>query len=136
MRIGVRIPPCAPLARAVDAMEAAENAGFDTISVPHSPTLARDTFMTFALATRRTSRCTLATSVVNFVTADPIALASAASTLSDLAPGRVRIGIGAGDSSAFLTGRNAGTTSQLREGFAAITGLMSGDEVTIRGRPV
>lgn len=132
MRVAVRIPPCAPLDDALRAVELAERAGFDTIAVPESPTLFHDTFIALGLAAARTRTATLAATVTSFVTHDPIGVASAARTLAELAPGRVRLGIGAGDSSAFLTGLPVTTNAGLRAGLAAVRGLVAGEEVTVR----
>jgi 5,10-methylenetetrahydromethanopterin reductase len=136
LRVAVRIPLGVPMEEALSAIELAERAGFDTISLPESPTLFRDTFVTLGLAATRTTTATLASTVTSFVSHDPINVASSARTLAELAPGRIRIGIGAGDSSSFLTGRKTTSTRELREGFAIISGLLAGDTVTVRGTDV
>jgi 5,10-methylenetetrahydromethanopterin reductase len=124
------------MADALAAVELADRAGFDTISIPESPTLFRDTFITLGLAASRTTTATLASTVTSFVSHDPINVANAARTLAELAPGRIRIGIGAGDSSSFLTGRNTATTRELRQGFAIVSGLLAGEAVSVRGTEV
>jgi len=136
LRVAVRIPPGVPTSEALDAIELAERAGFDTIAIPESPTLFRDTFVTLGLAATRTTTATLACTVTSFVSHDPINIANSARTLAELAPGRIRIGIGAGDSSSFLTGRKTSTTRELREGFAIVSGLLAGEQVTLRGTEV
>jgi 5,10-methylenetetrahydromethanopterin reductase len=136
LRVAVRIPLGVPTAEALDAIEMAERAGFDTIAIPESPTLFRDTFVALGLAATRTTSATLACTVTSFVSHDPINIANTARTLAELAPGRIRIGIGAGDSSSFLTGRKTSTTRELRQGFATISGLLAGEKVTVRGTDV
>lgn len=136
MRVAVRIPLGVPTNEALDAIELAERAGFDTIAIPESPTLFRDTFVTLGLAATRTTTATLACTVTSFVSHDPINIANSARTLAELAPGRIRIGIGAGDSSSFLTGRKTSTTRELRAGFAIVSGLLAGEKVTVRGTEV
>jgi 5,10-methylenetetrahydromethanopterin reductase len=136
LRVAVRIPLGVPIDEALSAIELAERAGFDTISIPESPTLFRDTFITLGLAATRTTTATLACTVTSFVSHDPINIANAARTLAELAPGRIRIGIGAGDSSSFLTGRRTTTTRELRQGFAIISGLLAGEVATVRDTEV
>ncbi len=136
MRVAVRIPPGIPMGETLRAIELAEQAGFDTISIPESPTLFRDTFITLGLAATRTTTATLAATVTSFVSHDPINIANSARTLAELAPGRVRIGIGAGDSSSFLTGRKTTTTRELRQGFGIVSGLLAGEPVIVRGTKV
>lgn len=134
--MAVRIPLGVPVDEALSAIELAERAGFDTISIPESPALFRDTFVTLGLAAARTATATLACTVTSFVSHDPISLANAARTLGELAPGRIRIGIGAGDSSSFLTGRKPSTTRELRQGYAIVSGLLAGEVVRARGTAV
>ena len=111
-RLGIRIPPCRPLREIADAACTAEAAGFDTISMPDSPMLWRDTVAALSLVALRTERVTVATGIMNIVTRQPTSIASAARTIAELAPGRFRLGLGAGDSAVTLTGqRRAGTTS-------------------------
>jgi 5,10-methylenetetrahydromethanopterin reductase len=133
VRVAIRIPPGAPLPEVLSAIERADAAGFDTIAIPESPTLFRDTFITLGLATARTKQATLASAVTSFVTHDPLLLASKARTLSELAPSRIRLGIGAGDNVSFLTGRPSTTTRQLRDGIDTVRRLLAGEKVPIRG---
>lgn len=133
MRVAIRVPAGAPLPEVLATIEQADRAGFDTIAVPESPTLFRDCLVTLGLATARTSFATLASTVTSFVVRDPIVLASAVRTLVELAPGRIRLGIGAGDNVAFLTGRPRTTTAQLRDGVTLIRRLLAGDTVEVRG---
>ena len=75
-RLGIRIPPVSTRSggrrgRAV----LAEAAGFDTISIPDSPMLWRDTVAALALVATRTERATLATGIMNVVTRQPTSIA-------------------------------------------------------------
>jgi alkanesulfonate monooxygenase SsuD/methylene tetrahydromethanopterin reductase-like flavin-dependent oxidoreductase (luciferase family) len=58
------------------------------------PALARDTMTTLAAAAMRTSTINLGTSIVPAFTRHPLALVTQTHVLEDLAPGRVRLGIG------------------------------------------
>ncbi len=136
MRVAVRIPPALPVAELMGTIRLAEEAGFDTIAIPESFTLYRDSMMTLSLAAGVTEKATLSTSVTSFVNRDPIGLAGSMRTLNELAPGRVRLGIGAGDSAAFLTGRRPTRTAELRDGIELINGLLDGQTMDVRGTEV
>ncbi|MFD0744711.1 LLM class flavin-dependent oxidoreductase [Phytohabitans flavus] len=92
------------------------------------PTLWRDTFTALAFAATATERVELWSSVTNVVTRQPIGLASSVRTVAELCGDRFRLGIGAADSSAFLTGRCPATTGELRSGIALVTDLLRGAE--------
>jgi 5,10-methylenetetrahydromethanopterin reductase len=126
VRIGVRLPPCRPLPEVAAAARRAEEAGFDAVTMPDSPTLWRDTLSALAYAATVTERVTLWTSVTNVVTRQPAGLASSARTVAELADGRFHLGLGAADSSVFLTGQRPARTSQLREGVLLIRDLLEG----------
>ncbi len=129
LRVGIRIPPSRPLPEIAALAKVAEDAGFDTVAIPDSPALMRDTIACLCLAAIETSTVTLATGVTNLVTRSPMLLASAIRTVADLAPGRLRIGIGAGDSAVNLTGQKPASTEALREGVASLSALLLGQEI-------
>lgn len=126
MRLGVRVPPCGPVTEIAAAVRRAEEAGFDAVAVPDSPTLWRDTFSALCFAAERTEKIALWTAVTSIVTRNPISMASSARTVAELAPGRFRLGLGAADSAGFLTGQGRATTGQLRRGINAIRSLVTG----------
>src|SRR5687768_604391 len=104
MRIGVRLPPCAPLPELVALARRAEAYGFDTIGVPDSQMLWRDCWMAMAAIAASTDRVTLMTAVTNAVARHPTVVASALRSVAELAPGRIRLGIGVGGSAVTLSG--------------------------------
>ena len=118
------------------AARRAEEAGFDTVSFPDSPTLYRDTFIAPSPPRGPPTSATLAPWVSHLPTRDPISLAPATRTVAELAPGRLRIGLGAGDSAAFLTGNPPTRTDALREGTATIRDLLAGRAATVRGTEI
>jgi 5,10-methylenetetrahydromethanopterin reductase len=131
IKVGIRIPPCRPVPEIADAVRRAELAGFDSVAMPESPTLWRNTVAALVASAAVTDRITLATNVVSFATHSPAAVASFARTIGELAPGRFRLGIGAGDSAVTLTGRERSSTTDLRRGVAMVRDLLAGRSVRV-----
>lgn len=78
---------------AVDKIVRAEAAGFSTAWTV-MPALNRDTPTILAAAAMRTSTINLGTAIVPAFTRHPLALVTQTLALEDLAPGRVRLGVG------------------------------------------
>lgn len=78
---------------AVETIVRAEGAGFSTVWTV-MPALNRDTMTIFAAAAVRTERIRLGTAIVPAFTRHPLALATQALAIEDIAPGRLRLGIG------------------------------------------
>lgn len=82
--------------QAVDVVVRADAAGVDTAwSV--MPAVGRDSLSLLAAAAVLTERIKLGTSIVPSYTRHPLGLVTQALTLHDLAPGRLRLGIGTGN---------------------------------------
>jgi alkanesulfonate monooxygenase SsuD/methylene tetrahydromethanopterin reductase-like flavin-dependent oxidoreductase (luciferase family) len=79
--------------QALDLIRRAEAASVSTIWTVMGA-LARDTPTIFAAAAVQTERINLGTAIVPAFTRHPIALATQVVALEDLAPGRIRLGIG------------------------------------------
>lgn len=91
-RIGVGFRPTDGR-QALDLIRRAEAAGVETIWTVMNA-LGRDTPTIFAAAAVQTDRIKLGTAIVPAFTRHPLALATQALALEDLAPGRLRLGIG------------------------------------------
>jgi F420-dependent oxidoreductase-like protein len=81
-------------AKAVDDIVAAEAAGVGQIWMTQPGRGSPDALGVFAAAAVRTSRVVMGTAVVPTYPRHPLVLAQQALTVSDLAPGRLRLGIG------------------------------------------
>lgn len=79
--------------QALDLIGRADRAGVGTIWTV-MPALGRDTLTLFAAAAVQTERIALGTAIVPAFTRHPIAMATQALAIEDLAPGRLRLGIG------------------------------------------
>lgn len=130
LRIGLRVPPCRPVAEIAEFVRTVEDAGFDDVYVPDSQVLWRDAWMTLFAAAAATSRIGLGTAVTNVVTRHPSVVASLARTVAEAAPGRFRIGLGVGNSSVEPVGLSPSTGKELREGIAAVRDLLEGRETS------
>ena len=92
-RIGLVIR-AADTAAVVEAIVAAEQAGVRQAWMTQGAA-APDTLLTFAAAAMRAQRIVLGTAIVPTYPRHPLALAQQALALTNLAPGRLRLGIGA-----------------------------------------
>ena len=94
-RCGVWLFPDAPAPELVDAVVAAEEAGFDEVWVADEGPM-RDAAVVLAAAAMRTTRIRLCVGIASVVLHHPGALASRWKTIDELAPGRAVLGIGLG----------------------------------------
>lgn len=137
MKIGIRIPPCAPVNQLAEFAREVEAAGFDAAWFPDSQLLWRDPYLTILASQRTTSRLRLGTAVTNVETRHVTVIASLLRTVAEAAPGRVRVGVGVGASSVVPIGLTKTTNDRLRRSVGALRSLLAGDEwATDHGRAV
>jgi 5,10-methylenetetrahydromethanopterin reductase len=127
VRVTLRVSPFAPVQEVAAFTQRVEEAGFDGAGYLDSQMINRDVFVTMGLAASMTSRLRLITAVTNPVTRHVSTLASAAATVSDLAPGRVEIWLGRGFSSINLAGLPEASTRQLRQAVVDLKRLFAGE---------
>ena len=104
IKIDLRVPPCKPAPVVADFVKQCEDAGFDGVGILDSQLLERDCFVSMAAAVQATGHINVASAVTNPATRHPSVVASAAQTVSELAPDRVQIWIGRGYSSTATIG--------------------------------
>src|SRR5262249_51529710 len=109
--------------------------GFDGVGILDSQLLCRDTFVTMGLAAAHTSRLTLFSAVTNPLTRHVSTLAGAVQTVEDLAPGRIEVALGTGDTAAHTIGRKPATLAEMRAYIAALRALLAGESVAFDGTP-
>jgi 5,10-methylenetetrahydromethanopterin reductase len=116
----------------------AEDLGFDAAWCYDSPLLYHDAFTTLARAAERTSRIGLGVGVIVPGLRAPVATASALASICALAPGRVRVAVGAGFTGRFTLGVGPVRLAALEREVADIRGLLAGEERPHAegGRPV
>ncbi len=103
----------------------AENSGFDTIGVGDSQSLYREVFITSALCANCTEHVTFGPRVINPMTRHPSVAASGAATLAEMAPGRVMLGIGSGDSAVHNAGVRPARMVEMREYTDAVRQMLA-----------
>ena len=133
IQIDLRVPPCAPVSEVAKFVGLCEEAGFDGVGILDSQMLERDVFVSMAVAAQATSRIRLASAVLNPMTRHLSVIASAAKTVSELAPGRVEFWIGRGFSSVQTIGIPPATVRQMRRCVVTLKSLLSGEDVSFNG---
>lgn len=127
VKVGLRFPPCARGDRIAQAIRRAEDKGFDVAWVADSQLLWRDVYAAMALAASQTDTIVLATAVTNFATRHPTVVASAINTIAELAPGRVVLGVGTGDSAVKPLAMRPSRLACMRESIGMVRALLDGD---------
>lgn len=112
----------------------AEKVGFDLVGVPDSQSIARENVVSSTLAAWTTERVRFGPMVTNPITRHPAVVASAVATLSEIAPNRVVLGIGAGDSATHNLALGPAKLTQLRSYVTTIRKLLLQGEAEYRGR--
>lgn len=112
---------------------ACDEAGFDMIGVPDSPVFLREMFVSTTCCVLSTSQARIFTAVTNPVTRHPSVMAAGLIGLNDLAPGRVVLGIAAGDSALWTVGMKPATVAQLRAYIIAVKALLRGETAEWNG---
>src|SRR5882724_13574119 len=135
IRIHLRIPGTAPMPRLIRLIQEVEAAGFDGAGILDSQMISRDTFVVLGQAAASTSRLTLFPAVTNPFTRDASVLAGAIQTVEELAPGRVKLIIGTGYTSAITIGRKPATLAEMRACIGTVRGLLAGKTVDFDGTP-
>ena len=133
LQVDLRIPASATAKEVGDFARRAEKAGFDGVGITDMPMVLSDGFVTMAMAAQATSRIRVVSAVTNPVTRHVSALASAIQTVAELAPGRVEIWIGRGDSAVYTVGLTPATVSQMREFILTLKSLLAGERVNFNG---
>ena len=133
--VSLRVPGTAPMPELVKLIQDVEAAGFDGAGILDSQMLCRDTFVTLGQAAAATTRLTLFPAVTNPFTRHVSVLAGAAATVDELAPGRTKVVIGTGYTSASTIGRKPGTLAEMRACIAGLRALLAGESMHFQGTP-
>ena len=94
-RVGMTISSADPV-KLVTTLVEVEKVGIDHVWVGFGPPWSPDLLTTLATAAARTSHLKLGTAVVQVSSRHPVLMAQQALSISRLAPGRLRLGIGTG----------------------------------------
>src|SRR5438477_5378562 len=122
-------------ARSVDAFAAdvkrCETLGWDAAWQPDSQLRRRDTYVLLAAAARVTERITLGTLLANPMNRHATVTASSIATIDELAPGRVVLGWGVGDTAVRLAGLRPARVKELEATTTLMRALLDGQEVEV-----
>ncbi|HZP39351.1 MAG TPA: LLM class flavin-dependent oxidoreductase [Methylomirabilota bacterium] len=109
----------------------AEQLGWDAALQPDSQLRRRDTYVLLAAAARVTRRITLGPLLANPVNRHPTVTASSIATVDELAPGRVLLGWGVGDTAVRLAGLRPARVAELEASTRLMRALLDGREVEV-----
>ena len=112
---------------------AAEDSGFERVGVVDSQSIYRELYVTCTAAIQATRSIKLGPRVTNALTRHPTVTASAIVTLNELAPGRVFVGVGTGDSAVINLGMKPARLSLFGEFVVCLRSLMRGETVSYQG---
>lgn len=120
--LSLGLSPREDVDRFIALLRRAEQLGVDAAWVVDSQMAMKDAYVALALAAHETSSLQVGPGVTNGVTRHETVVANSMATLASIAPGRVLVGFGAGDSAVFPLGRKP---LSIRETRAAVTRLRS-----------
>lgn len=109
----------------------AEALGWDAAFQPDSQLRRRETYVLLAAAAAATSRISLSPFIANPVNRHPSVTASSIATVAELAPGRVLIAMGVGDTAVRLAGLRPAKVAELEAATRMIKDLLAGEEVDL-----
>ncbi len=130
-RVEITDPTDLTVDRAADFPRLAEAAGLDGVGMRDHQHSGRDVYARITVAAMATSRVSLFPCVTNPLTRHPTVLASIANSMEEMAPGRFRLVVGAGDQSAQHIGRPAATVAELRGAVEMLRSLLAGHATAI-----
>jgi len=127
---GVGLFPTEPFKRMVTLVKLAEDLGYSCAYIGDSQMIWREAYVILGAAAMATTRITLATGVTNPITRDLGVIAAGWATLREATGDRLRLGIGAGDSSLETIGKKPSTLAKLEQSVGILRGLIGGQTVT------
>lgn len=133
MRLGLNLGAYAPLSDVMAVWAEAEASQVAWIGVSDTPLLAREPFVAAAALVGRPGQARVSSMVSNPLTRHPSVMASALATLDEIAPGRIALALGSGDSAIYRSGLIPSSVDLLREYVVAVQRLLRGEEAEWRG---
>jgi len=131
MRIafGVGFAPNVPAPQVIEAAQLAERLDYDVFWITDSHLAAREAMAMLGALAVSTERIHLGPGVSHLAGRHSSVIASAMATLNELAPGRIRLGIGVGDSGPLNLGVPRTRLRELETAVTEIRALLDGREV-------
>jgi 5,10-methylenetetrahydromethanopterin reductase len=126
---GLGFAPNVPAPQVIEAARLAESLGFDVFWLTDSHLAGREALALLGALTAATRTIQLGPGVSHLAGRHPSVLASAMATLDELAPGRIRLGIGVGDSGPLNLGVPRTSLRDLETAITDIRQLVQGETV-------
>ena len=114
----------------------AEALGFGGVWVADSQSVFRDAFTILGAVASRTERLLLSTGVTNPLTRHIAVLAATHATLAELAPGRVILALGRGESAVRTVGLRPATLKRMEDAVHSLRLLLTGQTATLDGAEI
>jgi 5,10-methylenetetrahydromethanopterin reductase len=131
--ISLGLSPRESIDRFVKLLRSAEEAGVDAAWIIDSQMAMKDAYVALAIVARETERLQLGPGVTNLVTRDETNVANAMATLATIAPGRINVGVGSGDSSVFPLGLKPLKVGECRTALPRLRALLRGEAIEGKG---
>jgi 5,10-methylenetetrahydromethanopterin reductase len=128
VKFGVGFSPSVAAPKVIEAGQLAESLGYDVFWITDSHLAVREAMVMLAALAVSTQRIHLGPGVSHLAGRHPSVIASAMATLDELAPGRIRLGIGVGDSGPLNLGVPRTSLRDLESAVTAIRDLIEGRE--------
>jgi len=135
MRFGITFKPDMTVQRIVSLTRQAEDAGFEYGWMFDSHVLWLEVYPMLTLMASTTQRMKLGTCVTNPAVRDITVTSSLFATLNLISKGRMQLGIGRGDSSRRVLGKQPVTPKQLEQAIVDFRALTGGKEIVYEDRP-
>src|SRR5581483_9682896 len=117
--------------RLIQSCKETEAAGFDHLWFPDSQLHAGDVFVNLLTAAQNTERAHVGTLIVNPVTRHPSVLAASIAAVDRYAPGRVMLGVGAGDTAVLQVGLRPARLAGMERAVTIVRTLLAGAAVEL-----
>lgn len=127
--LSLGLSPREPIDRLVRLARQAEAAGVAHCWVVDSQMAMKDAVVALAVLARETETLHVGPGVTNLITRHETVVANAMATLADVAPGRIGVGVGAGDSAVFPIGRKPMSIEECRVGVTRLRRLLRGEAI-------
>ncbi|MCH6545589.1 MAG: LLM class flavin-dependent oxidoreductase [Deltaproteobacteria bacterium] len=128
---GVGLFPTEPLPKMIQLAKLSEELGYSHIWIGDSHLIWREAYVNLAAVAVNTSKVKLGTGVTNPLTRHPSVVSSAFVTLEEMAPRRVYVGIGLGDSSVETMGMKPARLADFEKTIHQMRALMRGEDVEL-----